>query len=436
VNSPVSAAEYSAVQDYLFSLKVKGVKFGLDRMRLFAKALGSPELSRPCIHIAGTNGKGSVASMLESVLRHAGWKTGLYTSPHLVRLGERVQVNRKLLTEAEIIEYCDELNPVAKQIGLNGGSDDEPSFFELMTAMAFLQFQRKNTDINIIEVGMGGRLDATNIVQPLLSVITSIGYDHCEMLGDTLEKIAAEKAGVIKPGKPVIIGRMPNEAEAVIRLIAKQQGSEVVSVREVYGESIGAYPTCLLAGDYQRWNAATVTLICKTLGTQWCLTPVIVSKGLAEVSWPGRWESTSLAGRSLILDASHNPEGAAVLDHNLAELVKQSSQPLVIITGSLGLARASALLNTVSRYAKDIYLVVPNQSRACSFEQLEGLIPKTFKGRVYRSTVETLFPDPKTCTAGSLADRVIVTGSIYLLGEVMGRIQPERGQQEGRLQDF
>jgi len=436
VNSPASVAEYLAIQDYLFSLKVKGVKFGLDRMRLFSKAIGSPELSRPCIHIAGTNGKGSVGSMLESVMRHAGWKTGLYTSPHLVRLGERVQVNRALLKEEEIIAYSHELGPVAKQLGIVGGSDDEPSFFEFMTAMAFLQFQRKGTDINIIEVGMGGRLDATNVVQPEISVITSIGLDHCEVLGDTLEKIAAEKAGVIKPGKPVVIGRMPREAETVIRSIAQQLGSPLISVREVYGDDINAYPRCGLLGDYQRWNAATVTLICGALGNQWNLTPQIIQEGLALVVWPGRWETTTLAGRPLILDASHNPEGAFVLEQNLATYIKESARPLVIITGSLGLARASALLTTVSRYAKDIYLIVPNQSRACTYEQLEGLIPKEFKGRVFRSTVEGLFPNPNTCLAGSAEDSVLVTGSIYLLGEILARIQPERGPQEGRLQDF
>jgi dihydrofolate synthase/folylpolyglutamate synthase len=436
VNPRFSPAEYSAVQDYLFSLKAKGMKYGLDRMRLFSKELGSPERACPCLHVAGTNGKGSVASMLESILAHAGFKTGLYTSPHLVRLGERVQVNRVLLTEEEIISFVNELAPVAKKILLEGGSDDEPSFFEFMTAMAFLQFKRKKTDINIIEVGLGGKLDATNIVEPEVSIITSIGLDHCEMLGDTLEKIASEKAGIIKPGKPVVIGRMPYEAEKVIREIAHSLGSKLISVREVYGDDITRYPETRLAGDYQRWNAATATLACQLLGEKWNITEKKIQDGLAHVSWSGRWEKINLNGRPLILDASHNPEGASVLESNLAELVTHTNQPLAIITGSLGIARASALLTTVSRYAKDIYLVVPNQSRACTFEQLEALIPASFKGNIYRSTVESLFPNPKTCTAGKPGDLVIVTGSIYLLGEVMARIQPERGQQEGRLQDF
>jgi dihydrofolate synthase / folylpolyglutamate synthase len=436
VTSRFSPAEYSAVQDYLFSLKAKGAKYGLDRMRLFSSKLGNPESSCPCIHVAGTNGKGSVASMLESILRTAGYKTGLYTSPHLVRLGERVQVNRTLLKEEEIIAFVNELAPVAKKIFLEGGSDDEPSFFEFMTAMAFLQFQRKKTDINIIEVGLGGKLDATNIVQPEISVITSIGLDHCEVLGDTLEKIAAEKAGIIKPGKPVVIGRMPIEAENVIRDIAKRSGSKLISVREVYGEDITHYPVTRLAGDYQRWNAATATLVCQLLDSRWKITQPIIQEGLDHVDWSGRWEKITLAGRPLILDASHNPEGASVLESNLSELMTHVKQSPVIVTGSLGLARASALLTTVSRYAKDIYLVVPNQSRACTYEQLEALIPPSFKGKIYRSTVEALFPDPKTCTAGKPEDLVIVTGSIYLLGEVMARIQPERGQQEGRLQDF
>ena len=245
-------AGYAAVQDYLFGLKAGGVKFGVDRMKVLSQRLGHPERAVPCAHIAGTNGKGSVSAMLESILRRAGQRTGLYTSPHLVRLGERVQVDRVMLSEAEIIAFVRELQPVAEAIAREGEPGDGPTFFEFMTAMAFLQFARRKCGVSVIEVGLGGRLDATNVVEPEVSVITSIGMDHCEMLGNTLGAIAGEKAGVIKDGRPVVVGRVPPEAEAVIRSIAASRGARVVSVREEFGEDISRYPRTNLEGDYQR----------------------------------------------------------------------------------------------------------------------------------------------------------------------------------------
>src|SRR5688572_6363029 len=195
-----SSSEYAAATEYLFALKARGGKFGIDRMALFAAALGHPERAVPCVHVAGTNGKGSVAAMLDAILHSAGWRTGLYTSPHLVKLGERVQVERQILSEQEIDDYVRELKPLAEQTSA-ANPDDHPSFFEFMTAMAFLQFARRRCDISVIEVGLGGRLDATNIVTPEVTVITSIGVDHCEFLGHELEQIAREKAGIIKPGR-------------------------------------------------------------------------------------------------------------------------------------------------------------------------------------------------------------------------------------------
>jgi dihydrofolate synthase/folylpolyglutamate synthase len=196
-------------------------------------------------------------------LHAAGWRTGLYTSPHLVKLGERVQVERRALTETEITAYARELRPAAERVAL-ANADDHPSFFEFMTAMALLQFARKGCDVSVIEVGLGGRLDATNIVTPEVGVITSIGLDHCEFLGNELGQIAAEKAGIIKPGRPVVIGRMPAVAEQVIRGIAAERGARVTSVTAEFGEELERYPHTNLEGDYQRWNAATATLVARS----------------------------------------------------------------------------------------------------------------------------------------------------------------------------
>lgn len=429
-------AGYPAVQDYLFSLKSVGVKFGIDRMRTFAAALGNPERKVPCIHVAGTNGKGSVSAMLESILRAAGQRTGLYTSPHLVRLGERVQVDRRLLLEREIMDYVAELAPISDEIAARCGQDERPSFFEFMTAMAFQQFARQKCTWSVIEVGMGGRLDATNIVTPEVAVITSIGMDHCEFLGNTLSEIAGEKAGIIKPGRPVVIGRLPAEAEARVRQVATNVGAQVHSVREAYGDDVDRYPTTNLEGDYQRWNAATATLVAGLLPKEVGVGPQVVAQGLNAVSWPGRWQRMVLGGRLAILDASHNPEGASVLDTNLKRLHGETGKKPVAIVGALGSLRAGALLEVLSRHCRELHLVVPHQARASSFEQLESFITPDFRGAVRRAQVEELFPGPGICRAGGPDDVIVVTGSIYLLGEVLARIEPERGGGEGRLQDF
>jgi dihydrofolate synthase/folylpolyglutamate synthase len=432
----VENSAYAAVQDHLFSLKARGLKFGVDRMRRFAEVLGHPERAVPCIHVAGTNGKGSVSAMLDAVFHSAGWRTGLYTSPHLVRLGERVQVDRRILSEEEIIAWVAELRPVAEHLAAADGEEDQPSFFEFMTAMAFLQFARSRCDLSVIEAGLGGRLDATNVVDPEVSVITSIGLDHCEMLGDTFEKIAAEKAGIIKPGRPVVIGRMPPAAERTIRKIAAERGSPLVSVAEEFGGDLECYPATNLEGDYQRWNAATATLAARLLPPSWKLTDGVVARGLRAVDWPGRWQRMSVGGQLVILDTSHNPEGAQVLESNLAHLAAETGRAPVIITGALGAARARPLLAVVCRHAREVHLVVPNQARACSHAELEALVPPSFAGRVVRSTVEELFPTPNLCTAVGAGDPVVVTGSVYLIGEVLSRLEPQRGLGEGRLQDF
>ena len=443
-------SNYEEVTEYLYALKAGGVKFGIDRMRRLAAALGHPERSYPVIHVAGTNGKGSVSAMLDAILHAAGWRTGLYTSPHLVKLGERVQVDRQLLTEAEIVAYVNELRPVAERAAAEA-ADEHATFFEFMTAMAFLQFQRQKVDAAVIEVGMGGRLDATNVVEPEVTVITSIGLDHIAELGGTFALIAREKAGIIKPGRPVVIGRLPPEAEQVVREVAAHVGAPVHSVREQFGDDLARYPTTNLEGDYQRWNAATATLAARLFrgGTRplgGCsgraqsvardISDNVIARGLQQVNWPGRWQRTTLGDRPLILDASHNPEGAAVLDENLRHLIATTGQRPVIIAGALGEFRAKALLEVVCRHAKEVHLVSPHQARASSFEEMLALVPVEKRARVHRGSLAEIFPDARTCAVGAPGDTVVVTGSIYLLGEVLERIEPGRGAGEGKLQDF
>ncbi len=427
--------DYASVTDYLFALKAGGVKFGVDRMRRLSAALKHPEQSCPVVHIAGTNGKGSVAAMIESIVRAAGHRTGLYTSPHLVKLGERVQVDRRLLTEEEIVAYTAELQPVADKIGAFS-PDEQPTFFEFMTAMAFLQFQRKQVDVAVIEVGMGGRLDATNVVLPEVTVITSIGLDHCAELGSTHAAIAREKAGIIKPGVSVVIGLMPEEAEQVVREVAAANNAPVYSVRETFGPGRRDYPVTNLEGDYQRWNAATAELATGLLTGNLKPSADAIAHGLAHVNWPGRWQRTSIGGKKLILDASHNPEGASMLEQNFERLIRETGRKPVVIVGALGEMRARALLAVVVRGAREIHVITPRQARATPFEEMMAFVPEERRHLVHRATVESVFPNAAMCSVGGPDDTIVVTGSIYLLGEVLERIEPGRGAGEGRLQDF
>ncbi|HVU32926.1 MAG TPA: Mur ligase family protein [Opitutaceae bacterium] len=422
---------------YLRGLKQGGVVLGLDRMRGFVAALGQPQDRVPVIHIAGTNGKGSVAAMLESILRRAGWRTGLYTSPHLVRLGERIQVNRQPIDSAALAAYVREFRPVVADLVARGGAAARPSYFEFMTGLALVHFARSACDIAIIEVGMGGRLDATNVVTSEVSVITSIGLDHMDFLGSTLAAIAREKAGVIKPGRPVVIGALQREAEAVVRETAAAASAPVVSVAGTFGSDPTGYPTTNLAGAYQQANAATATLAARQLAPRWRLDARTIEAGLADVSWPGRWQEIEVGERRVIIDSSHNEEGAAALDAALAGLVEKTGSRPVVVVGVLGAVRARPLLATIGRHASEIRLVRPQQARACSFEDLEALVPAGFGGAVVRSSLDALFPGPGVCLPDVAARiPVVVTGSIYLAGEALARIDPSLGPVEHELQDF
>jgi dihydrofolate synthase/folylpolyglutamate synthase len=441
----VSNAEAQITLDWLFAQKPRGRTYGIDRMRALADALGHPERATPCIHVAGTNGKGSVSAMLESIFRSAGCRVGLYTSPHLVSVGERVQVDRVPLGDAAVVEHLRELRPVAEALA-HRDADFAPSFFEYMTAIAFREFARRQCDLAILEVGLGGRLDATNIVAPAASVITSIGLDHCELLGDTIEQIAAEKAGIIKARVPVVVGRVPPAARQVIAEIAAERDAPVTWVDEHFGPGRAPLPTTNLAGEYQRWNAATATLAaresCRSLlagdsdsartpsgiACKQAPTSEQIGAALHRVTWPGRWDRRRVGGQTLILDASHNPEGAETLEANLRELVAADGEKPIVVVGVLGAARARPLIEAIARYAGAIRLVVPNDPRACSYAELRALIPARFVGEVVDDSVERLFPAPGTTWLSSRAaakdksPTIVVTGSIYLVGEVMRRL--------------
>ncbi len=425
---------YEEAKQYLYGLKYHGAKYGIERMVLFSEALGHPERRFPSVHVAGTNGKGSTCAMIEAIYRRAGYKTGLFTSPHLVFQGERIQVNRSILSRGEITARAGPLKAKAEELARRN-PDDHPSFFEFMTAMAFQHFAREAVDIALVETGLGGRLDATNILLPELSVITSISFDHCEMLGDTLEKIAAEKAGIIKEGRPVVAGRMPPEAEEVIRKTARARGAAFHSVREIYGEDITAYPGTRLPGDYQKWNAAAAALAARLSRDKFPVSDEQIAEGLERVDWAGRWEKVSAGDRALILDTSHNPEGAAMLEIHLRQFTSETGYKPVVLFGTMGEFRARALLPVIARHAREIVLLKPAQPRAAARKMLEKLIPDNYPGEVRHGRIEELFPEPGRCEAGEPGETIVATGSIYLIGEIMEALRHSSPSGEQMLQD-
>lgn len=429
---------YGEVRAYLYSLRYRGARYGIDRMRDFVDALGNPERQFPVVHIAGTNGKGSTCAMVESILRAAGLKTGMFTSPHLVHQGERVQVNREILRPHQIVAYVKRLRPIAEAIG-ERDPDLHPSFFEFMTGMAFLRFAEAGVDCGVIETGLGGRLDATNVVDPAICAITSISYDHTEILGDTLEEIAWEKAGILKPGKPVVIGCLPPEAERVIRKVALERDCPLVSVRERFGDNLDSYPTTRLFGEFQRRNAATAWLIAEQLQAADILrlpayrVPEVVRRGLDTVDWAGRWDQRSFLGRTIIFDSTHNLEGTRELERNLERLLEEQGRKPIILAGTLGLQRAAALIPVVQKFARELILLRPNQPRACSFAELRQFLNPSLKLPVQESTVQDLFLE--SSPPGDPGDFLVVTGSIYLIGEILSALTEHPNHDDTLLQD-
>ncbi len=423
---------YEQARDWLYSLKNQGSTYGIERMEHFAEALGHPEKAYPIIHVAGTNGKGSTAAMLEAIFRAHGFKTGLSTSPHLVRQGERIQVNRSILEEEAIFRYTNELKSVAEEIAAKQ-AELHPSFFEFMTAMALLHFQREAVDVAIVEVGLGGRLDATNVVTPELAVITSIGLDHCEILGNTHEAIAREKGGIIKPGRPTVIGKLPREAEQAIEDICVDRGSRLVRVEDQLGE----LPETSLAGDYQRLNAAIALTVATELQSRFDLELDRARAALKTVEWWGRWDRRRMKHRDVIFDVSHNAEGAVWLERNLEGLRKEGTPAPDVIMGVMGAYRAETLVPVVSRFARSLTFVIPQQARASTFEELENCVPADFAGPVARGSIDSLFPAKGDCVLDTPSEHpILVTGSIYLIGEIWERYFEDSLVGQGDLQDF
>jgi len=331
---------YTEAIQFLYGLRLLGAKFGLENTYKLAALAGNPQNRLRFIHVAGTNGKGSTCAMLESIYRAAGLRAGLFTSPHLVSFRERIQVNRQLISEQDVVRLVEELQPLLKQFP----ADHHPTFFEVVTVMALRFFAAQKCDLVIWETGLGGRLDATNIVTPLASVITNIAFDHQQWLGDTLEKIATEKAGIIKPGVPVVTATDEPEAMTVIEKIAKEKNAPLTKINSWEGRRV-AVPNQLgsptwqpsqievlsLSGEHQKLNAALALATVEALQNKIPVSKENIRAGLSKVNWPGRLQLVARpSGQKLLLDGAHNVAGAKVLREALEKNSPATKRTLIL----------------------------------------------------------------------------------------------------------
>lgn len=400
-----------------------GMRPGLDTTRALAARVGHPERGLRFIHVAGTNGKGSTCAMLESIYRAAGYRTGLYTSPHLIRFGERIQIQRQLLSEVDAAALVDELLPHVEGL--------EVTFFEFATVMALMHFARQGVDVVIWETGLGGRWDATNIVEPLASVVTNIGWDHQQWLGDTLPKIAGEKAGIYKPGVPAItgvrLGQRPGEADTgiegaweVLRARAVELGCEFVSVDDWEREWASAgSPVVRLPGVHQRHNAAVALATVRVLQRQVPVGLDAIRTGLGTVEWMGRLQSVRRGSATWWLDGAHNRPGIEALLAALPEAIPGSAPALLL--GVLADKDWGAMCAELARAASRIVVAPVASTRGADPESLAAACRAANPAIV----VET---SPSVAAAMDqlrLEPRVLVTGSLYFLGEILERLESD-----------
>jgi dihydrofolate synthase/folylpolyglutamate synthase len=373
---------------------------------LLAEHLGHPEKQLRCIHVAGTNGKGSTSHLLASVLMEAGYKVGLYTSPHLKDYRERITINGEPISETHVCDFITRNKPFFETHNL--------SFFEMSVGLAFDYFVKEEIDIAVIEVGMGGRLDSTNIIMPLISVITNIGLDHTQFLGDTLEAIAFEKAGIIKNNIPVVIGEYVPETKPVFMAKAKETNSELYLASDLVQED---YP-CGLLGDYQFYNKKTVIQTLRVLQEKQLIqvSEDAIKNGFLKVidntHLQGRWQQLG-ANPKIICDTAHNAHGLTVV---MEQLKKEKYNQLHLVLGVVNDKKLDDILILLPKNAK-YYFCQPNISRGLAATVLqEKAATFGLKGAIYNSVSEAYEHSRKI--AGT-DDLIYVGGSNFVVAEIL-----------------
>jgi dihydrofolate synthase/folylpolyglutamate synthase len=393
---------YIAALNWLFGTQQRGIKLGLNNVRRLLSSLGEPQNALQFIHVAGTNGKGSVCAILDSITRTAGMKTGLFTSPHLVRFNERIQVDGIPIHDQAVVRGIHHLQSLIDE-------EHHPTFFEITTALALDYFRANEVDLVILETGLGGRLDATNVVNPLVSVLTSIDLDHQKWLGDTLREIALEKAGIIKSGVPIVSGPQFTEVRTVLEQIAARR-SATLSYAELPIQDLFIG----LAGSYQRLNAAIAVQALHKADIK--VNQKSLKEGLANVSWAGRFQRI---GERIILDGAHNPAASKCLVETWMECVGE--QRATIIFGGLRDKDLYGMVSTLSSIAARFLTVPISSQRAASPGEIQSLVPKYLSAAQCDSAAQALD------LAYHFNDPILVTGSLFLVGEFLALLQPSQG---------
>ncbi len=395
----------------------------LARISRLMERLGNPQDRYPCIHIAGTNGKGSVAAMVDAALRASGYRTGLFTSPYLVDFRERIQVNRRLIPEEQLIACYESV--MAAETELETDGMEPVNEFELVTAVGFLAFARAGIDYAVIEVGLGGRCDATNVIaRPAVTAITPVSLDHTAILGSTVREIAGEKAGILKPGCPVVVARQEPEARAVILQRAAEQGSPVTEIGQLQpgsgdktGQTFrydGQELTLPLLGRHQMENAATAWEICRILG----LRPEHVQTGLSGVSWPGRLQRIP-GSPELLIDAGHNPAGIAAVCEVLDTLF--SGRAVYAVMAMMRDKDFRQCIPQIASRASVLVAATVALPRSLPPEDLAAVAAPYCETR----TAESVAAGMETAKALAPDDAlVLVCGSVYAAGAALREIGP------------
>jgi len=393
---------------YALGNEIKSAKLGLERIRAVLEALGNPERAFRVVHVAGTNGKGSTCAMIEAGLRAekgaANVPTGLFTSPHLIEPTERIQIDGIPVSPADFERAFNIVHETAEKLDL----DCHPTYFETVTAMAFWLFREMRVHTAVIEVGLGGRLDSTNVVQPILTVITPIDFDHEAYLGHTIEAIAGEKAGILKPGVPAVFARQRPEALAVLLARAEQlqvpvTRAESFEIRDLHIDARGSRFSglvCPLAGEHQVDNAVTAALALRVLG--------VSPDGIKDARWPGRIEHVS-PNPDIILDGAHNPAGARALARYLERFY--GTRRIWLIYGAMRDKAIEEVAGVLFPLASELILTAPDTSRALRPEALAE-----FAGRGHTEpTVEAAIDYARQHASDE--DVIVITGSLFIVGE-------------------
>jgi dihydrofolate synthase / folylpolyglutamate synthase len=436
---------YSAAIDYLYSLQKHGIKLGLEKTEVILSLIGNPHKNLKCIHVAGTNGKGSVSAMIASILKSHGFKVGLFSSPHLVSFTERIRVDDEDISEAAVSDLTAEIRSAID----SADKELNPTFFEVVTSVAFVYFARQKVDWAVVETGMGGRLDATNIISPEVSVITNISCDHREFLGENLSAISAEKAGIIKYGVPVVSAAQQKEAEDVIAAAARERSAPLL----VYGKDFSGFLRSTgiegtrfdylngttnmeglftpLAGQYQVVNASLAVKAISVAfenrdlnhnaGARLCACPQLseeeIRKGLAATRWRGRLELVS-SDPPVIVDGAHNAEAAAALAEFIAKYM--ADRKIILVLGIMADKDIQEILDALLPVAAETIFTAPAYSRAESPHRLAKRAGESgFANVRVVATVSDAIAEAKELQASLSPAAVVITGSFYTAGEAM-----------------